>query len=216
MGAGDGVAERVEAGLARRVGAVERLVPAMRGPAGKVDEDAAALGAKMVHGEAGELRRRDEVDLQGPPPRGAPGGGVFRPGLRLVHRRVVDQHVDPALPGARLPPERPRRVFRREIGADRAASLRRFPRQRLGRGAMRVVMRDDRGAGLQQRADAARADSPRAAGDQNDLAVHIRHARFSRLSVPAPRREGRSGYDPLLSPTLSSSTIALAKSIFRR
>ena len=140
-----------------------------------MDQDAAAPRAEVLDGKGGELGGGQEIDLQRALPDGAPrcrpAGVIGDRRLGLVDGRVVDQHVDPALPGERLLPERLRRRLVRQIGADKVAALGRGLRQCLGCLPPCVVVDDDGGAAIEQRADAARADAARCAGDQYHLAV---------------------------------------------
>ena len=175
MVAGEGVAQRIESALARCIGTEQRLLAAMGGPAGEMDEDAAAPRAEVFDGKRGEFGGGQQIDLQRALPDGAPRCGpaiiIGDRRLGLVDGRVVDEHVDPALPGERLLPERLRRRVVREIGADKVAALGRGLRQYLGCLPPCVVVDDDGRAAIEQRSDAARADAARCAGNQYHLAV---------------------------------------------
>ena len=165
-----------------------------------------ALRPEVRDGKRRELRRRHEVDLQRAPPGGAPGrgpGGIGmvggERGLGLVDGGVVDQHVDAAAPGERGLPERLRRVVGGEIGLGQVAALGRGLRQRRRRLAARVVVQDDVGAALQQRAHAAGADAARGAGDQHHLALDAdRPVRRAILRHGLPRRSRQ----PTKAPTI--------------
>ena len=140
-----------------------------------MDQDAAAPRAEVLDGKGGEFCGGQEIDLQRALPDGAPGsrpaGVIGDRRLGLVDGRVVDQHVDPALPGKRLLPERVGRRLLSEIGTHRKAALGRGLRQCLGCLPPCVVVDDDGGAAIEQRADAARTDAARCAGDQYHLTV---------------------------------------------
>ena len=194
--AGDGVAQCIESALTRRIGAEQRLLAAMRGPARQVDQDAAAPRPEVLDGLSSERGGGQQVDLQRALPDGAPGRrpasviGDLR--LVLVDGGVVHQHVDSTLPGERLPPERVGRLLVSEIGAHQKAAIGRSLRQCLGCLPARVVMDDDGGTAIEQRADAAGANAARCAGDQHHLAVDAdRVARFAIFRHDLPRHRLR-------------------------
>jgi hypothetical protein len=130
-----------------------RRISAIGGAAGDVDDPSSALLAEVEHGEAAQLRRGNQVDVERPLPLGEPLPGRQVDRRRLEDAGIVDQHVDsPAEPLQRLPPEPLRRPRFGEVGGDSA-------------GAAPAGVAGDLVAG--ERLDDRLADAPAGAGDEN-------------------------------------------------
>ena len=167
--AGEGVAQRVEGApcwprRSRAAASRPDARPGSRGGSGCRPRRARPKNARTarVASSAGASRLSCSVRCQTGAPGLGPGVVVRKSRLGLVGRRVVDQHVDAALPGERLLPRALRGASSSVRSAPHqvAALGRRFG-QRLGRLPPRVVVDDDGGAAIEQRAHATRADAAR-------------------------------------------------------
>ena len=173
---GDALGERYDAGFRRGVLHVVRLVPAMSGAAGDVDDRSAAAPSVVQESFPAQVGEGDEVHLERRQPHRGPGGDRFLDAGGWRHRRVIDQDVDAAAPPHRVSPERPRCPGLGEVGPDQVAGT---GGQRGGRRLSRLstlsVVEHDRGAGGAQRPHDGGADAPGPAGDHDDLTRQVNH-----------------------------------------
>ncbi len=132
--------------------------------------------AEMLDRLAAEMPGRDQVDLQRAMPGAAPGLELVIHIRRLIDARIVDQHIDLAAPGQRLPPDLQHAAILRQIPGDKMAAIGAQFLLHVGCAARGLdVVQHGGPARLHDLAHDGGADAPAAAGDEGDLAREIDH-----------------------------------------
>ncbi len=196
----DRARQRHHAGLRRGVVGIVRGVAAKGGAAGDVDDRAAATLAEVADGLAAQVRRRHQVDAEGARPRRGPGLEVGVDARRDVDAGVVDQHVDAALPGNGVAPQRGHAASVLEIGPHQVAPLAaNLVGERHGALVAPAVVQHDVASRAREGADDGGADPSRPAGHEGHLSAEIDHGlrflplRRQRTPYTRPRPKRKNG-----------------------